>query len=67
MSKRRISLVMMMMLLITSLSYANGQETIPYRVEVGFIKTIHISFHNIVELVVQHNQLEIAKNCHRHK
>ena len=51
MSKRRISLVMMMMLLITSLSYANGQETIPYRVEVGFIKTIHISFPSKINYV----------------
>lgn len=51
MSKRRISLVMMMMLLITSLSYANGQETIPYRVEVAFIKTIHISFPSKINYV----------------
>lgn len=47
---KKISLLSMM-LLIASFCFAKTLETIPYQVEVGFIKTIHISFPSKVTYV----------------
>lgn len=49
MDKRKISLFIM--LWIAVLGFSRTMETTPYRIEVGFIKTVHISFPSKIKYV----------------